>query len=168
MPLALLLRAAPYLVGAILIGLLGTYIHHKGYAAGHDKVQAEFDTYKLKSEQELAEANSGARKKEQQHMDDIAAIDQKYLRSLENVKAENDKIIASLKSGTLSVRNNRTAVCAAIPAGQASASASVDNGASTSQLSESGAEFLLRLGGEADKVVVQLTACQAILEEDRR
>jgi prophage endopeptidase len=167
MPLTFLLRVAPYAALLIVLGLTGTYLHHKGFAEGSAEVQATFDKHLLQDQQALEAANAAERVKEQKHAQDIAEADQRRQEAIQNVKDEYEKLIAGMRADAIRVRNNRAAVCAGIPASATAASASSSDAGATSQLSDADAQFLLHIGEQADEVVEQLSSCQAILKAER-
>src|SRR5258708_4536960 len=82
--ISLLMRIAPYALGAILVILIGTYVHNKIYAQGMAEVQATFDKHLAQDAQEEAKRNAEARAKEQAWNDQLAAV------SRNNQKAQNE------------------------------------------------------------------------------
>jgi len=74
----------------------------------------------------------------------------------------------SLRDGTGRLFVNATCPAAGgDPATAAPAAAGGRDGSTRAELSRADSEFLLRLGAEADAVVLQLTACQAVVRADR-
>lgn len=159
--LSFLLRGAPYIAGAIVVGLIGTYVHHKGYAAGRQEVQAQFDTYRAEQARQSLAAEQAAREKEREWGNKFAAIDQRHQEAMKNAQAEYDKIIASLRAGAVRVRDNRAAVCGATAAVAADTGQPIADPGSTSQLSQTDTAILLQWGAEADEVIKVLLADRA-------
>jgi hypothetical protein len=164
--LSLLLRAAPYLAAVAAVIGLGTYVHHHGVESGRAEVQARFDLHLRQDAEAIAAENAKDRAKEEATQAAFARVDQQHQETLKNAQAEYEKIIASLKSGAVRVRDNRAAVCRS-EASPTPASPGSDQPGARSQLSEPDAEFLLSIGREADQVVTQLQACQALLKAER-
>lgn len=99
----------------------------------------------------------------------LAKASEEYQNELRKTKLQKDAVIADLRS-----HNRKLSIPATCPpAGGNSASAAVSpssrrNGATRAELSDTAAEFLVSLAGEADEVVKQLTAAQKVILEDRK
>lgn len=111
-----------------------------------------------------------ARAKEHAHADAIAAISAQYQKDLSHEKATKDSVIADLRSG---VRRLRIELASPHATGgsdgsQVGASAGRCDGSAYGELSGPASEFLVGLASEADEVVHQLTACQAMVIKDRQ
>jgi hypothetical protein len=138
---------------------------------------AERSAWQGRESAELAAANArilkltaAARQAEQDHAAALARVSATYQEQLQHEKKSRDRTIADLRSGALRLRielaRRETAGGSAI--GEAGASAGGCDGASVGELSDAAAEFLVDLTAEADDVVHQLTACQAVLVADRQ
>ncbi len=107
---------------------------------------------------------------ERNHAAQLNAVSQNYQEQLTNEKQKLNSAIASYRAGTISLRDKHAASDAPACAGFA---AEIGTGAGRrdategAQLSQPLAEFLIGLASEADEVVQQLTACQAIVNADR-
>lgn len=107
---------------------------------------------------------------ENNHAVQLNHVSQTYQEKLTNEKQKLNNVIASYRAGTLSLRDKHATsdapACAGIPAktGTAASGRDATEGA---KLSQPLAEFLIGLASEADEVVQQLTACQAIVNADR-
>lgn len=98
------------------------------------------------------------------HNLELNEISAKYQEEKANEKATYDRTIASLRAGTISLRdkyaNSKPAACAGITP-DAFPTVGGHNGETGTELSQPVAEFLIGLTSEADEVVKQLSACQA-------
>lgn len=152
----------------------GVYLYMLGKASdeferGKAAVQAEWDKAAAVAKTEREAAENAAREKEAR---DRAAF-QAALTLLEleyaNGRAELEQDLAALRSDNDRLRVRDRFKCpssAGVPgaAGGAAGSAEAPQGG----LLREDAEFLLRIGREADDVVRQLTACQAIINAERK
>lgn len=100
----------------------------------------------------------------------IAFISSQYEKELIRVKADKDHTIAGLRDGSVRLCIPVTGTCS--PGGGKASAAAVGtgtrDGGARAELSVPAAEFLVGLTSEADEVVKQLGACQAVIEEDRK
>lgn len=111
-----------------------------------------------------------ARAKEHAHGLAMVAASTQYQKDLSHEKATKDGVIADLRSGARRLRIELAAAKATggSSAAQVGAGPGRCDGQTTAELSESAAEFLVGLASEADEVVHQLTACQAVVTADRQ
>lgn len=117
----------------------------------------------------IKELENQARTREHEHAQDMAKASTKYQEDLKHEKAAKDRVIADLRRGDLRLRVPVT--CPVSAAGGRTAAlgtgtAGRDAGA-RAELSVEASEFLVGLASEADEVVHQLGACQAIINADR-
>lgn len=119
----------------------------------------------------IADLEEAARDQERKHAAAMAAASTNYQKEIAHVQADRDRAIAALRSGALRLYDNGIATASAgadgSETGPAGASAGRCDGQARGQLSIPFSEFLVGLLGEADQVVKQLTACQAVVESDR-
>lgn len=110
------------------------------------------------------------RAQEQKHAQDMAAASAKYQEDLMHEKDTKDRVIADLRSGALRLRVPVTCPDGAGGSGTAAPGPSTigRDGETRAELSISASEFLVGLANEADQVVRQLTACQAVVFSDRQ
>lgn len=107
---------------------------------------------------------------ENNHAVQLNHVSQTYQEKLTNEKQKLNNTLASYRAGTLSLRDKHAASNATACSGF---TAEIGTGTSGryategAKLSEPLAQFLIRLASEADEVVQQLTACQAIVNADR-
>lgn len=83
-----------YLVPVILIVLLGLHIYDLGTRHGEAKIQAEWNTDKLKEETAIVDLQNQIQTKEETHQKEVAAISQ----SLETANNDHQKAIAVIQS----------------------------------------------------------------------
>jgi prophage endopeptidase len=108
------------------------------------------------------------RESEHRAAERMAAIDQHYQESLQNAQQDIDKLRTDVHAGTIKLRKHFT--CPALPNAQATATAStvgIGDAREEGGLSNEDADVLISIAKEADDVVRQLQACQAIISSDR-
>jgi len=119
----------------------------------------------------LFDAEERARVAEHLHAVQLNTISNTYQEKLTNEKQRHDNVIVSLRAGNLSLRDKYTEPGNAAPSATLSSETGTGTGgrneAEGAKLSQPLAEFLIGLANEADEVVQQLTACQAIVNADR-
>jgi prophage endopeptidase len=112
-------------------------------------------------------ADDRVRDVEQAHAVQINAVDTDYQRKL---KGKDDALQIALNTVAAGGKLYAHAACPA-PAGnpdtKVASGAGLSNGGARAELSAADSNFLLRLGSEADSIVLQLTACQAVVRADR-
>lgn len=108
------------------------------------------------------------RQQEHDHSVEVANIDQQHQKDLSNARAQSSQFIDDVMSGKLRLYDPH-ARCGRPggDTGQTAGSSSVDHGGEGAELSEETERFLELEAARADEVVIQLTACQAILKDDR-
>lgn len=113
--------------------------------------------------------------KEAEHAKHVAAIDAKGQEGIRNAQVKADRDIAAIRAGNLVMRDAGLRPRLGCPGsgdgapGAAAAGAGLGDGEAGAQLQrQADAAFLRGEAGRADRVVEQLTACQAIVEDDRR
>lgn len=111
-------------------------------------------------------ASESARKEEQSRVQAVDAIARAYERGKSDGKAAADTVLAGVADGTYVLRD-RFRCQAPRPAAETPAGPAVSGGAEGAGLSGEDVQFLVRFAAEADDVVRQLTACQAVTEADR-
>lgn len=163
----------------VIIGLLvawGASLFGVGWwqnDAGH---VAERTTWQTRENGELRTANATikalqeqARKDEQTHAAELAAVSTDYERKLSDANKQRAADVAAIRAGTLRLRDPNPPglrACGGLAA-QVGAGAGRRDGPEGGELSEAAAGFLLELASDADDVARQLTACQAVVVKDR-
>ena len=151
----------------LLLALVGSYI--KGRQDGGAIVRSEYAQRDLQAAQAYAAKEKSL---QEAYRAKEAEWSQKFVsasRTYQGKVAENAKALdIALASGRLYDRfaaNSATSgSCPASPASPASG----HNGSAGAYLSEASGIFLRRLASEADSVVIQLTACQQLLIDERK
>ena len=124
----------------------------------------------LEDQARIKELEDQARAREREHAQDMAAASAKYQEDLKHEKAAKDRAVADLRSGALRLR-----IPVACPDGAGGSGTAAPgpgtvgrDGETRAELSVQASEFLVGLASEADEVVHQLTACQAVVIADRK
>lgn len=164
------------LVWCIAAAIVGLALYWAGSSlVNKGKTQQQLEQARTEN-RELAAANARivelqteVRRKEAVYAAAVNAIQTKFQKDLKHEKTRHDSTVAALRAGTLRLR----IPVASCPAGGGSAGGAPGTGTSgrdaapRAELSEPAAEFLVGLASDADQVVHQLTACQAIVAADR-
>jgi uncharacterized protein YdcH (DUF465 family) len=164
--------AAAVLLGVILVAAMSAYSW--AYKNG---VQAERVAWQQSENAKLQEAiahinglNKKIREAERSHAVELQTVSNNYQQGLKHEKQKLNDVVASYRAGTLSLRDKHAtsnpAACVGFAA-DLSAGAVGRDATEGAKLSEPLAEFLIILANEADEVVQQLTACQALVNADR-
>lgn len=165
------------LVTSLLVGIVFTTIKSYGNHRYEQGQTAERAVWLQRENTELATANAriveleaGARQTEQLVAKAEAAASQTYQESLNHEKTAHERTVAELRTGNRRLRIELASrpPAAGDQAGPTAATAAGCDGATFGELSTAAAEFLVGLANEADTVVHQLTACQAVVIADRQ
>lgn len=118
---------------------------------------------------QLQALTDAARATEQRLVADMAALDQQYNQEMTDAQRETDAALAAVRAGELRLRNRFTCPVASPGVGVPGVAAGTGGGdaAESGGLQREDAIVLVRLAAEADAVVRQLAACQAIVTADR-
>ncbi len=161
-----------WLIGIIALGflLVASYFfgRHDGSKINETAWQAREAKINARAAVQIKAATDRVREIEAGHAIQLNAVDAYYQRKL---KGKNDALEIALNAVSAGGRLYAHATCppaAGNSDGQATAGAGVRDGGTRAELSAADSTFLLRIGAEADSVVLQLRACQAIVREDRR
>lgn len=167
-----------YLIAVIVVVALATWGLTTLYGAGVESgTTAEKQRWQARENAALAEATrkikelqESYRALEKRRAEDVAAAAAQYEKDKANEVAKRDRVIADLRGGNLRLRVP-VAACSqgggsAVPG--APAGAGGRDGGASAELSGPASEFLVGLASEADAVVRQLAACQAVIAADRR
>ncbi|MRD73317.1 hypothetical protein HCX48_00365 [Rhodocyclus tenuis] len=163
------------LLSGLLIGAFYAYGQQQfglGEKAERSAWQGRENTALIKANSRIKELEERARAQEREHAQDMAAASATYQEDLKHEKAAKDRAVADLRSGALRLRDPFVAACpdaaAGGGAGPAGAGSGGGDGEARAELSVEASEFLVSLASEADEVVHQLTACQSVVEADRK
>lgn len=161
-----------YIALGALVACLLAYV--QGRSDERKIVVSEYATRDLtdarESQAAYAAINERYRAKEQDQAKRLAGVSKTYQKELAN--AETAKIVAldAVRTGALQLRlTDSRCEAGGSPAGQAAAGAGGRDGAAGGQfLGPTDSAFLIAEASRADAVTQQLTACQAVVTEDRR
>ncbi len=160
------------LLSGLLIGAFNLYGNQQ-FARGE---KAERSLWLASKNVELVAANAKVKSLEEKYRQQerdantaLAVISFQYEKELHRVKTNTDRTIAGLRDGSVRLRipvtYARHACGGAVSAVEPSPIGGDD--ATRADLSSAAAEFLVDLTSEADAVVEQLIACQAVVNADR-
>lgn len=169
-------------VAAIGAGLWAAYRH--GVSVENADRRAEVAELLRKHRQTLADINGKhqqalaaeqqRRAEEQaQHAADMAALDRKFTKEMQDAKRQADADVAAVRAGDIRVRDKfacpaRGSAASASGAGTAAGrTPGMGDAAPAGGLQAADVELVLRIGAEADEVTLQLQACQEIVRKDR-
>ncbi len=147
-----------------------------GYWQHGEGVKTERLDWQARESNELREANNKitmlqeqARQKEADHAQALSLISSNYQKELNDANKQNKALTDAVRSGQLRLRDHNASCQSAnrSDSGTVGPGTSRRDGGAGAYLSTEAAEFLLGLTGEADDVVRQLKACQAVVREDR-
>lgn len=161
----------PYLILGVLVAVIASF-----FAGQHNGTRLEKARWLERENVEIVAANkkiqeleTAARAAETQHATAVATIATTLEGERNAARAETERLRAAARAGTVRLRDPgaRQDAC---PSGAAETGPAPGkrDGPATAELSGAAADFLLGLTGEADEVVRQLTACQALVLEDRK
>lgn len=162
-----MIRAVIALALVLVLSAVAVGIYH----AGGEATRAEYalrDNAALRKaigERDIAVRQVQAIERERAA--DMVALEAEHEREVAREKVKLDRALARVRSGEL-----RGPACASGSAEGPSTETRTGAGerahGEKGRFSGEDAEFLIRFAGEADAVVLQLTACQAVVRNDRR
>ena len=154
-------------VGALLV-VIGAYFY--GHSEGADSTLAKWNAEKAElNAQALSDLQvAHARVKEvEKEMDGrLQVANNKYLKVIKEKKNAEAAAIDRAGSGGLFI--NAKCEGGADPLSGATGLTVGSHGTKRVELPRADGEFLIRLAAEADRVAEQLSACQAVLKEERK
>jgi hypothetical protein len=169
----------PYLILGLVVILASTHFgalmfgRNMANNAAKARLQKETEA-KLVQMQSLMTENlrlsNEVRAKESAHAAKLASFSQAYQEQLQNVRLEKNKFISTVRAGAIKLHIPKSTR----PTGDYTTVAEVNVTASRCDASAEGelsrdvTEFLYSEASRADEIVNQLTACQAVVLEDRR
>jgi hypothetical protein len=166
----------PWLVMAKYVAMLGLLVA-VGLWQRHDGALSERVVWETRLAEENANAaksiqaaEESARQKERDSETKQALISKDYQRKLADARTKYKSIDDAVSSGTFQLRDSdATAVCSnSSGSAETSAGTGGNNGSKGADLSPGLTRFLWFQATSADDIVEQLTACQAIVEADRK
>lgn len=162
------LRALPYVAVVTWVAVSGFGLYHHGYDVAATKYNGIISEANKVHADELISLQRQVADAEHAAQAQAAAIDQHYQEAIANEKQSTDRTINDLRTGAISLRKRLAAItitAAGMPC--TATSAGCGDGAATVGLQAEDAALLVRLSAEADAIVQQLNACQAVVRADR-
>jgi hypothetical protein len=165
----------PYLIlAAVLVWLassagVGYWQNQAGHAAERGKWQARENEQLTTANAKIMELQEAARAEERAKAQAVAAISEKYEKEKIDAAAQKARDIAAARAGALSLRIPAPS-CPGAGGGEtgaAPAAAGERDGRAPGELPREVTANLLALADDADEVVQQLSACQAVVRADR-
>lgn len=164
-PYAALIGVVVWLASLAAVGIWQNGVGHAVERA--DWLQRE-TTELTAANAEIVRLNAQARLAERLTAETMNAIAIQYEEDKINEIRERDAVIADLRAGNIRLRDrNATRQPGAGGTPGSPTSPRQCDGAEAGELSGPTSEFLIGLMAEADEVVKQLTACQAVIRADR-
>ena len=155
-------KAFALILLAVIVYFIAIKIWDGGYSQAADRYKLIIAAKEAEYAKAVAGAEAKARKAEQKHAADMAAIDTQHQEAINHVAQDRDRTIASLRAGALRLRPQFTCSVseAATPAG-------IGDGQTEGGLSAEDAEFFIREASRCDGIVMQLSAAQSVIRADR-
>jgi hypothetical protein len=157
----------PWAIVGALVLVIGAFFY--GRHTGAQATRADWEAEKVRlaadAAQALAKANQEVRELEQLLANTQTKVEKVYVDKVREVQVVKTEFIDVARSGGLFIdaqcpdRND--------PLPSAATSSSSDHGKTKARLSAEAAEALIAIAADADEIVHQLTACQAILRDER-
>lgn len=152
---------------ALAGALIGSYLY--GSSVGKAKSEVRWQKRELainaESEKKIASATARVLAAERKSADDAADISKAFQEKLQEKDSEKDRAIASARASGLHVPTKRSSCGNAVP--KAGPGPSGRDGETRAELSDEIAEYFIAEATRADKIVEQLTACQALATANR-
>ena len=160
-----------YVIGAVLlIGAGWAYLGHRDNVAearGAAKVQDRWDEQKVIDAAAVTALDAKYRKLEAESKAAQDALGVQYAKDLKAAKTRRDADVAAARSGALRL-SFPTPSANQCPAPEAGSGKPGNHEEARTELPRQVTADLLALADDADEVVLQLTACQAVVEADRQ
>lgn len=164
---------------AVVAGIFMSGYHYRDteMSGEYAKKMAAYEAKILTLDRDLAQAKAdgalAVANKEHEMAKRIADIDKQHQQEITDAKTTLGKTIDDLRAGNRRLRDRFNACSTrsdlgAHGAGYLATGSGIGNAGTQGGLSEQDAEFLVRFAGEADDVVRQLRACQAVIISDRQ
>lgn len=173
----------PWVILAAVVALggalTGTFFY--GSSVGEAKAEAKWQKRELainaESEKKIAAANARVLDAERKSADSMASVSKAYQEKLLENENAKDRAIARIRAGSVRLRDpaaigescrNTLPSTGPAPSGRDGETRAELPVETVGVLSGGASEFLIGEASRADKIVEQLTSCQAIVEAYRR
>ncbi len=158
------------LLRLVAIGLIVALLVGVGYRYGSMSVQSEWDKEKAElnaqAAKQIEEANNRVRAIEREANSRVAQTEQLFNKKLKEKDLEEANALDRARTGGLFINAKCPSGSDSMPG--ASSSSGSGDGETRVELPQADGEFLIRLASEADRVTEQLSACQKLLEDERK
>lgn len=158
------------LAWAASLGAVGYWQHEAGVTSERDTWQGKQIAELKAANAEIARLNDKARETEHQHALEINAIGVKDAKDRAALEAQHRDDLARVRAGTLRLRI--AGACPKRPdpgpAAEARPAPAGGDDSTAGELPAAASNDLLDLTADADRNTIQLTACQAVIEADRK
>ncbi len=152
------------------IGLVVCLSFIFGWNQGSLNVQAQWSQEKAElnaqAAKEIEEANNRVRAVERESYIKVAKTEQLFNKKLREKSNEEASALDRARNGGLFVNAKCTDRSSTVP--RTTSNSSSSDGETRVELSKEDGEFLIRIAAEADRVTEQLSACQKLLEDERK
>lgn len=153
------------IAGAVSVGV---WQNHAGHVSERVVWQGEQNKELALANTKIVELTASAMAEKKQHETNLNTIASNYEKDRQYDKAKTDSLIAKYRSGTYRLRDpGYSSGTSSTPQSGVAPSSSGCNGSTEGGLSVEASGFLLGITGEADEVAKQLSACQAVIVDDR-
>lgn len=151
--------------GLPLLIIAAVFIAQRAYfiGVGEDRADARHAAVAAQRAQAQRLEAARVRNAEADHARRLNDIDRAHLEDLQHAKAALDTAVADLDAGRLRLRRAAHDQCADRQLSAPATTTAISDGAEASGLSRANAEFLLRVGADADDTARQLATCQAVV-----
>lgn len=158
----------PWMIIGALVLVISAYFygHHTGVQVTKADWEAEKATAAIDAGKALDKANKEVREFEHLLANKQNRVEKVYVDKIKEVQVERNSLSATARDAGLFIDTTCSDNSNSLPS--AASSSSGNNGATKARLSGATADALIAIAADADEIVNQLTACQAILEEERK
>jgi hypothetical protein len=153
---------------AVTLGVAGAWQNHAGHVAERVDWQRRDNAELRTANVRIQELEGQRRAEEERHALELDSIAMKHEKEISDAATQKTSDVAAARAGALSLRIPTTCESPARDAGgEAAAGAGVGDGGATAELPREITADLYALADDADAIVLQLNACQAVVRSDR-
>jgi len=158
----------PWLLVGSGVLIIASYFY--GYSTGYDVSKSEWEAEKSIATKEAMDnmiaATDKVKSLEQQLATKQNKVEKIYVNKIRTVEVESKRITDIARNNGLFV--NASCADSSNPLPDSASGSSSSNGTKKARLSREASEALISIAADADTIIHQLTACQAILEAERQ
>lgn len=170
-----MLKLNPWIyLGVLLFWLasmaaVGAWQNRTGHKVEEAKWLKKENTELVTANAEIVRLTAEATKNKAKHEEALVAISTDYQKEINDVESEKTKFIVGVRNGSIVLRQPaRPKSTGESGVSETVASSSGCDGQADTELYPETAEFLSSEAARADKIVLQLDACQQVVIEDRK